>query len=256
MVSEVFDLSGKAVLVTGASSGFGEFFATSLAARGARVVVAARRRDRLETLAASIAAAGGWCHVVEMDVARRESVLSAVAEAWDCTGGLDVLVNNAGVGCNASVLDMTEEEWDTTVDINLKGAFLVAQQVARRCVEARRPASIINIASILGERVASHLSAYCASKGGLLQLTRAMALELARYGIRVNAIAPGYVETDINRDFFKTDAGGRMLSRIPTRRLGQVHELLGPLLLLASDAGSYMTGAVLAVDGGHLVSTL
>lgn len=256
MVADVFDLSGKAVLVTGASSGFGEFFATSLAARGARVVVAARRRDRLEVLAGSIAAAGGQCHVVEMDVARRESVLSAVSEAWDWSGGLDVLVNNAGVGCNASVLEMTEEEWDTTVDINLKGAFLVAQQVAKRCVEARRPASIINIASILGERVASHLSAYCASKGGLLQLTRAMALELARYGIRVNAIAPGYVETDINRDFFQTDAGGRMLSRIPTRRLGQVNELLGPLLLLASDAGSYMTGSVLAVDGGHLVSTL
>lgn len=220
------------------------------------MVVAARRVDRLSELADRIVSAGGQCHAVAMDVSNADSVRQAVEAAWQWSGGVDILINNAGIGANASVLDMTEEEWDANLDTNLKGAFLVAQQVAKRAVEAKRPASIINIASILGLRVASHLSSYCASKAGLLHLTKAMALELARYNVRVNAIAPGYVETDINRDFFKSAAGERMLSRIPSRRLGQLEELLGPVLLLASDAGAYMTGSVLAVDGGHLVSTL
>lgn len=255
-MQDIFDIRGRAALITGASSGFGHFFAESLAARGARVIIAARRVDRLSDVSERITAAGGQCHAVAMDVGNAASVRQGVTEAWEWAGGLDILINNAGIGANASFLDMTEEEWDANLDTNLKGAFLVAQQVARRAAESRRPASIINIASILGLRVANHLSPYAASKAGLLQLTKAMALELARYNVRVNAIAPGYVETDINRDFFKTGAGERMLSRIPTRRLGQLEELLGPLLLLASDAGSYMTGAVLAVDGGHLVSTL
>lgn len=255
-MSDIFDLQGRAALITGASSGFGHFFAESLAARGVRVVIAARRVDRLSELAERILSSGGQCHAVAMDVSNAASVKQSVEDAWRWSGGLDILVNNAGIGANASVLDMTEEEWDANLDTNLKGAFLVAQQVAKRCVEAKKSASIINIASILGLRVASHLSPYCASKAGLLHLTKAMALELARYNVRVNAIAPGYVETDINRDFFKTGAGERMLSRIPSRRLGQLDELLGPLLLLASDAGAYMTGSVLAVDGGHLVSTL
>lgn len=255
-MQDIFSINGRAALVTGASSGFGHFFAESLAQRGARVVIAARRIDRLSDLAERITAAGGQCHAVAMDVGNAASVRQGVQEAWEWAGGLDILINNAGIGANASVLDMTEEEWDSNLDTNLKGAFLVAQQIAKRAVEAKTPASIINIASILGLRVANHLSPYCASKAGLLQLTKAMALELARYNVRVNAIAPGYVETDINRDFFKTPAGERMLSRIPSRRLGQLEELLGPLLLLASDAGAYMTGSVITVDGGHLVSTL
>lgn len=255
-MQNIFDIAGKSVLVTGASSGFGQFFAEALAARGAEVVVAARRVDKLAALSARIIAQGGRCHAVAMDVSDKPSVVAAIEDAWVWAGGLDILINNAGIGANASVLDMTEDEWDANLDTNLKGAFLVAQQVAKRAVEAKKPASIINIASILGLRVASHLAPYCASKAGLLQLTKAMALELARYNVRVNAIAPGYVETDINRDFFKTSAGERMLSRIPSRRLGQLEELLGPLLLLASGAGSYITGSVIAVDGGHLVSTL
>lgn len=255
-MQDIFSINGRAALVTGASSGFGHFFAESLAQRGARVVIAARRIDRLSDLAERITAAGGQCHAVAMDVGNAASVRQGVQEAWEWAGGLDILINNAGIGANASVLDMTEEEWDSNLDTNLKGAFLVAQQIAKRAVEAKTSASIINIASILGLRVANHLSPYCASKAGLLQLTKAMALELARYNVRVNAIAPGYVETDINRDFFKTPAGERMLSRIPSRRLGQLEELLGPLLLLASDAGAYMTGSVITVDGGHLVSTL
>lgn len=253
---DIFDIQGRVALVTGASSGFGQFFAEALAARGARVVIAARRVERLSELKDRIRAAGGQCHAVAMDVGNADSVQQAVADAWEWAGGIDILVNNAGIGANASVLHMSEAEWDANLDTNLKGAFLVAQQVSRRCVEAQKPASIINIASILGLRVANHLSPYCASKAGLIHLTKAMALELARYNVRVNVIAPGYVETDINRDFFKTGAGERMLSRIPTRRLGQLEELLGPLLLLASDAGAYMTGSVITVDGGHLVSTL
>lgn len=255
-MQDIFDITGKAALVTGASSGFGHFFAEALAARGVRVVIAARRVDRLSALAERIASHGGQCHAVALDVSSAASVNQAVDAAWQWSGGLDILVNNAGIGANASVLDMSEEEWDVNMDTNLKGAFLVAQQFAKRCVDARTPGSIINIASILGLRVAQQLSSYCASKAGLLHLTKAMALELARYNVRVNAIAPGYVETDINRDFFKTPAGERMLSRIPSRRLGQQEELLGPLLLLASQAGAYMTGSVIAVDGGHLVSTL
>lgn len=247
-----FGLAGKSILVTGASSGLGAEFAAALAGHGARVVLAARRRDRLEAVAARIAAGGGTATTVEMDVTDAASVERAVAAA----GPVDVLVNNSGVTLSKPVLDQTEADWDSVLDTNLKGAFLVSTAVARGMRDAGTGGSIINIASILGERQAGQVAGYAASKAGLIQLTKVMALEAARFGIRVNAIAPGYINTDLNQDFFESAAGSALVKRIPQRRLGNVEELIGPLLLLASDASTYMNGAVIAVDGGHLCSTL
>jgi NAD(P)-dependent dehydrogenase (short-subunit alcohol dehydrogenase family) len=177
-------------------------------------------------------------------------------EATASSGGLDILVNNAGVTVTKSVLDVSEEDWDRVVDTNLKGNFLVAQAAARTMKAQGRGGAIINIASILGLRVAGHVSPYVASKAGVVHLTKAMALELARYNIRVNALCPGYIETELNQDFFKSEAGEALVRRIPQRRLGKPADLDGALLLLCSEASSYITGATLAVDGGHLVSSL
>ncbi len=249
----MFDLSGRTALVTGASSGLGRHFAALLARHGASVVIAARRVDALEALRDEIAGSGGSARVLALDVADGDAVHSAI-------GGLgaapDILINNAGLSGEGAALELSEEGWDRVLDTNLKGAFLVAQAVARGLREAERPGSIVNIASILGLRVGGGVSAYAASKAGLVQLTKALALEWARHRIRVNALCPGYIETDINRDFFASDAGQALIRRIPQRRLGTMSDLDAPLLLLASDAGSYITGATLAVDGGHLVSSL
>jgi NAD(P)-dependent dehydrogenase (short-subunit alcohol dehydrogenase family) len=250
------DLSGKCALVTGASSGLGRHFAEVLAAAGAKVAVAARSVERVASVAEAIGARGGTAVPVELDVTRRTSVTRAVAEAAAALGRLDILVNNAGVTATASFLDLDEEAWDNVVDTNLKGAFAVAQETARRMKEQGTGGAIVNIASILGLRVAGHVAPYVASKAGLVQLTKAMALELARHGIRVNALCPGYMETDLNREFFASDAGQALIRRIPQRRLGRPQELDGPLLLLCSDAAAYMTGSTLVVDGGHLVSSL
>lgn len=249
----MFDLSGRTALVTGASSGLGRHFAALLARHGASVVIAARRVDALEALRDEIAGSGGSARVLALDVADGDAVHSAI-------GGLgaapDILINNAGLSGEGAALELSEEGWDRVLDTNLKGAFLVAQAVARGLREAERPGSIVNIASILGLRVGGGVSAYAASKAGLVQLTKALALEWARHRIRVNALCPGYIETNINRDFFASDAGQALIRRIPQRRLGTMSDLDAPLLLLASDAGSYITGATLAVDGGHLVSSL
>jgi len=250
-----FNLSGRAALVTGASSGLGRHFALTLAQTGAKVALAARRTGSLEEVRSTITGAGGTAVVVELDVTDAASVKRAVAEAADGLGGLDILVNNAGVTASASFLDMDEDAWDRVLDTNLKGCFLVAQEAARRMRDGGG-GSIVNVASILGIRVAGHLASYIAAKGGLVHLTKAMALELARHNIRVNALCPGYVETELNQDFFASDAGKALIKRIPQRRLGRLEDLNGPLLLLCSDAGSYMTGSVIAVDGGHLVSSL
>lgn len=252
----LFDLTGKTALVTGASSGLGRHFAACLAAAGASVVVAARRMDLLESLANELTARGGKAAVARLDVTDAASVKAALDVCEAKFGGIDVLVNNSGVIAAASVLDQSEAEWDFVLDTNLKGCFLVAAEAGRRMRAAKRPGSIVNIASILGLRQAAQVAAYSASKAALIQLTKSMALELARYGIRVNAIAPGYIETDLNRDFFATPAGEALIKRIPQRQLGQPQDLDGALLLLASDASRYMTGAVIAVDGGHLVSSL
>ena len=257
-MSFTIDLTGRTALVTGASSGLGRHFAGVLAQAGARVALAARRTDALAETKAAIEAAGGTALVVAMDVTDSTSVSTAVAQAWDGLGRIDILVNNAGVTATRPFLDMSEEEWDRVVDTNLTGCARVAREVARRMRDHGdgKGGSIVNIASILGMRVAGHVSSYIAAKGGLVHLTKAMALELARHGIRVNALCPGYVETELNADFFASDAGKALVKRIPQRRLGRLADLDGPLLLLASDTGAYMTGSVLAVDGGHLVSSL
>ena len=249
------DLSGKSALITGASSGLGRHFAEALSAAGAKVALAARRRDLVGAVSQAIKQGGGTAVAVQMDVTERASVEDAVGEAAAALGSLDILVNNAGVTANKSFLDMTREEWDRVIDTNLTGAFSVAQAAARRMQE-QGGGAIVNIASILGLRVAGHVPAYVASKAGVVQLTKAMALELARHNIRVNALCPGYMETDLNREFFASEAGQGLIRRIPQRRLGRPEELDGALLLLCSDAGSYITGATLVVDGGHLVSSL
>lgn len=254
-VNDPFDMTGRRVLITGASSGLGAHFATMLARRGAEVVLAARRVDRLQTLAAAIGADGGTASTVELDVGSSASVTAAF-EVLSRLGEIDVVINNAGTSVAKPALQQTEADWDQVIDTNLKGPWLVCTEAARSWVEAKRGGSIVNVASVLGERVAGAVAPYAASKAGLIQLTKALALEFARYEIRVNALAPGYVATDLNREFLAGAGGLKMASRIPQRRFSEPEDLDGALLLLASDAGRRMTGTVLAVDGGHLVSSL
>jgi NAD(P)-dependent dehydrogenase (short-subunit alcohol dehydrogenase family) len=251
-----FDLHGKVALVTGASGGLGKRFAIVLAKAGAKVGLAARRVADLQTLADEIRASGGTAAVAKLDVKQRPSVEEGIRSIEDQLGPISILVNNSGVSIGRPVLEQTEQDWDDVIDVNLKGAFLVATEVARRMRATKTPGSIINIESIVSFRQAGHIAPYAISKAGLTQLTRTMALELARYQIRVNGIAPGYIKTDINRDFFETEAGAAMIKRIPQRRLGNPEDLDGPLLLLASDASRFMTGSTIVVDGGHLCGNL
>lgn len=255
-LNNLLRMDGRKALVTGASSGLGSHFALTLAKAGAEVIVAARRTDKLATLVDELSKHGAKAYAVSLDVTSGASVHAAFDRIDEVAGRVDVIVNNAGVTTAKPALQQSEEDWDSVLDTNLKGAWLVAQEGARRLIAAKAPGSIINIASILGERVAGGVGPYAISKAGLVQSTKVLALELARYEIRVNAILPGYVVTDLNRGFLESEAGERLKSRIPTRRFGSAEDLDGPLLLLASDAGSHMTGAVLAVDGGHLVSSL
>jgi NAD(P)-dependent dehydrogenase (short-subunit alcohol dehydrogenase family) len=252
----MFSLTGKVALITGASSGFGRHFAKVLVGAGAKVGLAARRVQELESLAEEIRHEGGVAAVARLDVAQGASIAPAVSAIEQALGRIDILVNNSGSSVAKPLLDQSEQDWDAVLDVNLKGAFLVATEVARRMREDARGGSIINIESILSFRQTGYIAPYAASKAGLTQLTRSMALELARYDIRVNGIAPGYFATDLNREFFTTADGAAMIKRIPQRRLGNLEDLDGPLLLLASDASRYMTGATLVVDGGHLCSGL
>lgn len=251
-IASLLRLDGKRALVTGASSGFGAHFAQLLAAAGAEVVLAARRTDKLKSLADELIAQGHKASVVAMDVSNAASVRDAFAQAGAC----DIVINNAGVTVTRALLDQTEEDWDSVIDTNLKGCWLVATEAARQLRDAGRAGSIINIASILGERVAAGVAPYAISKAGVVQATKAMALELARYQIRVNALLPGYVATELNRDFLESPAGEKLKLRVPSRTFGELRDLDGPLLLLASDAGRGMTGSCVAVDRGHLVSSL
>jgi NAD(P)-dependent dehydrogenase (short-subunit alcohol dehydrogenase family) len=255
-MSKRFDLSGKVALVTGASSGLGVHFAKTLAEAGASVIVAARRADRLASLQAELSKGGGKAHAVDLDVQSGESIAAAFDAGEKALGPIDILVNNAGISIVKPALEMPEDDWDSVVDTNLRGAWLMAQTAAKRWVAAKRPGAIVNIASILGLRTIGQVAPYNASKAGLIHLTRALAMEWARYQIRVNAICPGYIETEMNGDFWKTPGGQRLIERIPQRRIGQPEHLDGALLLLASEAGSFMTGSVLTVDGGHTVNSL
>lgn len=243
-------LAGRRALVTGASSGLGEHFARLLAGQGVQVTAAARRLERVQALAAEIAAAGGTADAVAMDVADADSVAAALQGR-----AFDIVINNAGVALSAPALEHDAAALDRILDTNLKGAFHVARTAGPAMIAAGGGV-IVNIASILGLRVAGHVSGYAASKAGLVQLTRSLALEWARHGIRVNALCPGYIETDINRDFFASDTGQALIRRVPQRRLGQPEDIDGPLLLLVSDLGRFMTGTEIVADGGHLVSSL
>lgn len=255
-MQERFTLDGKTALVTGASGGLGGHFARTLADAGAHTILAARRRERLEALRDDIHAGGGRAEVVELDVTRPHSVAAAFDQLESKARSVDILVNNSGVAVGQAAVDIPEADWDRLLDTNLKGAWLMAQAFARRAIAAGSGGTIINIASILGHRVAAGVAPYAASKAALEHLTRALALEWARHGIRVNAIAPGYFETELNRGFLASERGQAMVKRIPQRRPGAPAELDGALLLLASDAGSYITGATLVVDGGHSCASL
>jgi len=254
-VLDRFSLNGKLALVTGASSGLGTHFAQVLAGAGARVALAARRVDKLQAVVDAIATQGGQARAFALDVTDSASV-QACFDALAAWGTPDVLVNNAGVTVTRPVLEQSEADFDHVIGTNLKGNWLVATEAARRMVAAGRGGSIVNVASILGERVAGGVAPYAISKAGVVQATKALALELARHSIRVNALLPGYVVTDLNRDFLTSEPGDKLRARIPSRRFGEVSDLDGPLLLLASDAGAAMSGATLAVDGAHLVSSL
>ena len=253
MATNIFDLSGKVALITGASSGLGRHFSKTLSEAGATVILSARRMDNLIELQKEIK---GNSHTFSLDVTSIESVENLFKEIKNEFGSADILINNAGVNDTRKFKDLDEKSWNYVLETNLNGAFRVAKSFTDLLLEQKKPGSVINIASILGLRVGLNLTSYAAAKAGLVQLTKSMALELARSGIRVNAIAPGYILTEINDDFFKTEEGQNYIKSIPMNRLGLESELDGLLLLLASDASSFMTGSIIPVDGGHLVNPL
>jgi NAD(P)-dependent dehydrogenase (short-subunit alcohol dehydrogenase family) len=249
-----FSLAGKKALVTGASRGLGKHFALVLAGAGADVALLARDRVALDQVAAEIAKTGRRAAAVTGDVTQAESVRGAFDAAENSLGGIDILINNAGIAVSKPVLEHSEEDWDRVLDTNLKGAFLCAREFAARAVAAKRGGRIVNIASLLGVRTARNLPGYTTAKAGLIHLTHTLAMEFARFGIAVNAIAPGYFETDLTRAFLNSESGKAVVARIPFGRTGLEADLDGALLLLASGAGAYITGAVIPVDGGHGVA--
>ena len=251
-----FSLEGKVALVTGASSGFGKHFATVLSQAGAKVVLAARRTELIQAEADKIIAGGGEAMAVTMDVTSSASIAAALDEIAGAFGVVTIVINNAGITIPKLLLDLTDDDWSNVIDTNLTGVAYVARESARRMIAAGVGGSIVNIASILAERVQKALTNYAASKAAVVQFTKAAALEFAQYNIRVNALCPGYFNTDLNSEWFKTSEGQALIKRIPQRRTGTLSELNGPLLLLASDAGSLMTGSAVTVDGGHVLSEL
>ena len=248
------DLSGKVALVTGASSGLGARFAKVLADAGATVALAARRTERLKELRAEIDAEGGEAHVYRLDVTDLASVRACIAQVENDLKKIDILVNNSGVSATGRITDMSEEDYDFVMNTNAKGAFFVAQQTAKVMIAKKTPGRIINIASVAGMKVFSQLSIYCMSKAAAIQMTKAMALEWGRYGINVNAICPGYIETEINSAHFRSEAGQKLVGMLPRRRLGTPQDLDALLLMLASDASGFVNGAAIAADDGLAVT--
>jgi 3-oxoacyl-[acyl-carrier protein] reductase len=251
--ADIFDLKGKVALVTGSSSGLGVRFAECLAENGAAVVLVARRADRLAAIKANIEKSGGRAVAVEADVTDRAAMRQAFDAAENAFGTVTILVNNAGVVNSSRAVELAEEEWRRVLSTNLDAVFYCAQEAARRMLAAGKSGAIVNIASVLGFGVAKGVIAYATAKAGVIQLTKALALELAFKGIRVNAIAPGWIVTDINRDYLARE-GAALRREIPIGRFGEARDLDGPLLLLVSDAGRFVTGATIVADGGQMVA--
>ncbi|MCP1841507.1 NAD(P)-dependent dehydrogenase (short-subunit alcohol dehydrogenase family) [Bradyrhizobium sp. USDA 4524] len=253
-MSDLFDVSKEMILITGASQGLGRQFARVLAAHGAAVVLAARQTAKLKSLEEEIKAKGGRAAAVQMDVADISGIAKALDVAEAALGPVTVLINNAGIAIEKLSTEQTEADWDAVIGANLKGAYFLATELARRMMARKQPGNIINVASVLGQGVLKAVSPYAISKAGMIQGTKAMALELAGNNIRVNALAPGYIDTEMNHDFWSTPAGERLARRIPQRRVGAESDLDGAIMLLASNASRYMTGTVVTVDGGFLLN--
>jgi NAD(P)-dependent dehydrogenase (short-subunit alcohol dehydrogenase family) len=250
----LFDVSQEIILVTGASQGLGRQFARVLSANGAAVVLAARQTAKLRSLEEEIRGKGGRAVAVQMDVTDTASIGKAIDAAEAALGPVSVLINNAGIAIEKPAVEQTEADWDAVINANLKGAYFTATEVARRMIGRKQGGNIVNIASVLGLGVMKFLSPYTISKAGIIQATKVMALELAGNRIRVNALAPGYIDTEMNHDFWSTHAGEKLTKRIPQRRVGAESDLDGAIILLASNASRYMTGSVVTVDGGFLLA--
>jgi NAD(P)-dependent dehydrogenase (short-subunit alcohol dehydrogenase family) len=248
-----FSLAGRVALVTGASSGFGAHFATVLARAGAKVACVARRRDRVDALAGSLRDIGAQAVGCAMDVTDLASIRAGFDTVEAVIGTVDLLINNAGLSAPAPFPQMTDEQWSSVLDVNLSAPYRVSREMCQRLIAKGQPGAIIHIASILGHLAKAMFLNYGTTKGALINLTQAMALDLLPHRIRVNAIAPGYFPTEMTNPFFETDAGKKEIAALPPGRLGRLDELDGPLLLLASDASSYMNGSVLTVDCGHSI---
>ena len=252
------DLSGRVALITGASSGLGKQFAKTLAQAGAAVVLAGRRVERLKTLRAEIEAGGGDAHIVTLDVTDPDSIKSAVAHAETEVGAIDILVNNSGVSTTQKLTEVTPDDYDYIFDTNTRGAFFVAQEVGKRMMARARGAApgtfiggrIVNIASMAGLRVLGQIGVYCMSKSAVIHMTRAMALEWGKFGINVNAICPGYIDTEINHQHWQTEQGQKLVSMLPRKRVGQPKDLDVVLMMLCSNESHFVNGAVIAADDG------